>query len=78
MMDNDGEGGKSDEGRETKLFSEWIRRAIFWAWDFLTGSKVRKHYLDVKYIMENGINPDAAKKQDDYLYSIFRYATENV
>jgi phenylacetate-CoA ligase len=60
------------------LFSEWIRWAIFWAWDFLTGSKVRKHYLDIKYIMENGINPNAAKKQADYLHSILRYATENV
>jgi phenylacetate-CoA ligase len=66
------------KGWSTMLFGEWIRRVIFWAWDFLTGSKVRKHYLDIKYILENGTDPNAAKKQVDYLYSILRYAAENV
>ncbi len=60
------------------LLGEWIRRAGFWAMDFLTGSKVRKHYADIKNIMENGTNPEVSKMQEDYLNSILKYATENV
>jgi len=46
--------------------------------DFLTGSQVRKHYVDVKNIMENGMDPHVSKIQDNYLNSILKYATENV
>ncbi len=60
------------------LLGEWIRRAGFWTLDFLTGSKARKHYIDIKNIMENGIDPNVSKIQDDYLSSILKYATENV
>jgi phenylacetate-CoA ligase len=60
------------------LFSEWIRRALFWALDFITGSKVRKHYVDIRNMMEYGIDPDISKMQEDYLKSILDYATENV
>jgi hypothetical protein len=40
------------------IHNEWIRREGFWAVDFLKGSKVRKYYVDVKYIMGNGVNPN--------------------
>ena len=60
------------------LFSEWIRRVGFWAQDFISGSKVRKHYVDIKKIMENGSNPDVSKLQEDYLNNILTYATEHV
>jgi phenylacetate-CoA ligase len=60
------------------LFGEWIRRLGFWVLDFLRGSKVRKHFVDIKNIMENSSNPDVIKRQDDYLTSILKYATENV
>ena len=60
------------------MFSEWIRRVAFWGQDFLTGSNVRKHYVDIKNIMENNINPNTSKKHEDYLYDILKYATENV
>ena len=60
------------------MFSEWIRRVAFWGQDFLTGSNVRKHYVDIKNIMENNINPNMSKKHEDYLYDILKYATENV
>jgi phenylacetate-CoA ligase len=59
-------------------FSEWIRRVIFWALDFLLDSKVRKHYLDIRNIMDNGINPKVSNMQLEYLHSIIKYATENV
>jgi len=60
------------------LFCEWIRRVGFWSLDFLTGSKVRRHYVDIKSIMENGIDPNVIKMQQDYLNSILKYAIENV
>jgi phenylacetate-CoA ligase len=60
------------------LFSEWIRRVGFWTLDFLRGSKVRKHYVDVKNIMENGTDQNFSKIQNDYLNNILKYATENV
>jgi phenylacetate-CoA ligase len=66
------------EGRKTMLFSEWIRREVFWAWDFLRGSKVRKHYVDIKNILENGTNPEVVKIREGYLSDILKYATEHV
>jgi phenylacetate-CoA ligase len=64
------------KAEKTLLFSEWSRRAGFWALDFLSGSKVRKHYIDIKSIMEN--DPNASGKQEEYLYRTLKYAAENV
>jgi phenylacetate-CoA ligase len=60
---------------KTMLFSEWIRRAGFWSVDFLSGSPIRNHYVDIRNIMENGSKPDVSKM---YLNGILKYATENV
>jgi phenylacetate-CoA ligase len=60
------------------LLSEWIRRAIFWSLDFLMGSRVRKHFIDIKNIMENGSNTNVSKIREEYLQDILEYATENV
>jgi phenylacetate-CoA ligase len=60
------------------LFSERIRRAGFWTVDFLLGSKVRKHFNDIRNIMENGADPNVSKRQGDYLNGILIYATKNV
>jgi phenylacetate-CoA ligase len=57
---------------------EWMRRAGFWALDFLTGSKVRSHYADIKNMLENGTDADISKKHADYLTGMLKYATENV
>jgi phenylacetate-CoA ligase len=62
----------------TMFFSEWIRRKTFWAQDFLTGSKIRKHYIDIKNVMENGMDPNVTKSHADKLNGILKYATENV
>jgi len=60
------------------MFSEWIRREIFWVQDFLTGSNVRKHFVDIKNIVENDLNPNVSIKHENYLFDILKYATENV
>lgn len=60
------------------MFSEWIRRTAYWTLDFLTGSKVRKHYEDIKKIMENVQGPDVIQIKEKYLADILKYATENV
>jgi phenylacetate-CoA ligase len=66
------------EPGKTMIFSEWIRRAGFWVLDFLSGSRVRKHYLDIRNIMENGLDPNVSKVHEEYLNSILSYASENV
>jgi phenylacetate-CoA ligase len=60
------------------MFSEWIRSVGFWGLDFLRGSKIRKHYADIKNIMENGSSSEVSKIQEDHLKSVLRYASENV
>lgn len=57
------------------MFSESIRGTAFWTLDFLRGSKVKNHYLDIKNIMENN---GCKGKQQGYLEDILKYATENV
>jgi phenylacetate-CoA ligase len=59
-------------------FNEWIRKEAFWGFDFLTGSKIRKHYLDIRNIMEKGRDAMVSKKPEEYLQGIMKYATENV
>jgi phenylacetate-CoA ligase len=60
------------------LLSERVRRAGFWIIDFLTGSRVRRHYSDIRNIMENYGDPNVSKNLEGYLRDILTYATENV
>ncbi len=60
------------------LFSEWIRRAIFWVVDFISGLSIRRHYADIRNIMENHKDSNVSKIQDNYLNNILNFATENV
>jgi len=60
------------------IYSEWIRRAGFWGLDYLRGSNIRRHYADIKYIMENQVSPNVTIMQERYLNDILKYATENV
>jgi len=64
--------------RSVAMFGEWARRAGYWGLDFLRGSNVRKHYLDIKNILENGMDPLVLKKQAERLNGILKYATENI
>src|SRR5512141_454067 len=59
-------------------FSEWIRRVGYWSVDLLRGGKVRRHYLDIRDILENEAGPQASRKKEEYLRSILAYAVENV
>lgn len=60
------------------LLSEWIRKEAFWMLDFLRGSRIRRHYLDIQGILHDYSDPAAIKKHDEYLQDILKYATENV
>ncbi len=60
------------------MFSDWVRRNVYWTLDFLRGSKVRKHYYDIKNMMENGTASSVLEAQENYLSDILRYATKNV
>jgi phenylacetate-CoA ligase len=59
-------------------FSEWIRKEVFWDFDFLTGAKIRKHYLDIRNLMEGGRDALVSERLEQYLHGIMKYAIENV
>ena len=54
------------------MFGEYFRRMVFWTLDFLKGSCVRKHYLDIKRRMDCNAAPE------ENLCSIMEYAIQNV
>lgn len=54
------------------MISEISRRYAYWVLDFLRGSKVRKHYNDIKYIIEN--NDETASIREKYLNDILNHA----
>ncbi len=56
------------------MISEISRRYAYWVIDFLRGSKVRKHYNDIKYIIEN--NDETASIRERYLNDILNYAVK--
>ena len=60
------------------MFGEWIRRNGFWTLDFVRGSRVRKHLVDIREIMENVDSPSSIDRQNRYLADILGYAAENV
>lgn len=60
------------------MAGEWVRWAGFWTVDFLRGSAVRKHYLDVKNIMQNADSPLSARTRAQHLERMLRYAVDNV
>lgn len=60
------------------MLSEWMRRSGFWMLDFLKGSKVRKHLINIEFIMENIDDPRIRKMQDNYLQQMLIYAKERV
>ncbi len=56
------------------MLSEWIRSASYWTLDFLRGSSVKKHYEDIKSIIEK--NEVTSQKKN--LNNILDYASTNV
>ncbi|TYA71823.1 phenylacetate--CoA ligase family protein [Seonamhaeicola marinus] len=58
--------------------AEKIRYSFFWFFDFLNGSDVKKHYNDVKFVLENYNSPKSKAKRDSYLVNILSHATKTV
>lgn len=56
--------------------NERIRNLSFWIIDFLRGGKVRKHYQDVKHIIEKPNHPLSLGKKEQYLKDILEHATQ--
>ena len=48
------------------MFGEWIRRNGFWTLGFVRGSRVRKHLVDIREIMENVDSPSSIDRQNRY------------
>ena len=59
------------------MIGDFIRRNAFWMLDFLRGSKIRRHFIDIKRIMETD-ETSRSKIQSKYLFDILKYATDNV
>ncbi|MBW1298775.1 CoF synthetase, partial [Aquimarina litoralis] len=55
--------------------NERIRNLSFWIIDFIKGGNVRKHYQDIKYIIENPNDPLSIEKKAKYLEEVLQHAT---
>lgn len=56
---------------------ERIRYLTFWFLDFLKGGKVKRHYNDIKNILENYNSSESKSKRDEYLLDLLNHATKN-
>lgn len=54
--------------------TEKIRHYSFWLIDFLKGSKIRKHYNDIRSILNNYNTVESIKKKESYLTKIINHA----
>ncbi len=59
-------------------FGEKIRHLFYWFLDFLKGGKVKKHYNDIKFILENYNTTKSKSKRDNYLLDILNHAAKTV
>lgn len=59
------------------LAFEHIRKCVFWSLDFLKGSPIKRHYKEVKFIMENPNTHQASTIKANRLKEILKYASEN-
>ncbi len=60
------------------MFGEWIRRAVYWSVDFLSGSKVRMQFRDIQRTMEHATDQETIMYQKAFLERILNYAQERV
>lgn len=56
------------------MFSEKIRRCVYWALDFIKGSQVRKHKKEIKYILENAGSEEVAQINTAHLSALLSHA----
>ena len=59
-------------------FLEKARYYSFWISDLLKGGKVKSHYNDVKFIIENFNDTESKNKRDQHLLELLNHAVENV
>ena len=55
--------------------NESLRRSIFWSLDFLKGRPIRRHYNEVKYLLNHPSSENARKIRKDNLQTLFKHAT---
>lgn len=53
---------------------EVARQYSFWLWDFVKGGKIRAHYKDVQFILNNWPSKEAQDKRDKYLARLLNHA----
>ena len=58
------------------IILEKLRNFSFWFIDYLRGSKIKKHYNEVKFISENYASPKSKQKRDESLNNILNHATK--
>ncbi|SEK53172.1 phenylacetate-CoA ligase [Aquimarina amphilecti] len=54
--------------------NEKIRNISFWIVDFVSGGKVKRHYLDIKNIIENPLDDTVLNKRSEFLKDILEHA----
>ncbi|WP_108804116.1 phenylacetate--CoA ligase family protein [Aquimarina sp. Aq107] len=54
--------------------NEKIRNISFWIVDFVSGGKVRRHYLDIKDSIENPLEKAVLDKQSKFLKDVLKHA----
>lgn len=58
------------------ILLELIRKYSFWTGDFFKGSQIKKHYNDIKFIIENYNTIEAKKSRDNHLKNLLSQALE--
>ncbi len=56
---------------------EYTRKKTFWFLDFLKGSKVRVHYDEIKFIMENYTTHESTELRAENLHKLLTHATSS-
>jgi phenylacetate-CoA ligase len=58
-------------------FTDKMRSHAFWLTDALKGSRVRKHYNDIKLIYENLDSPEVTEKRSKFLFDLLDHAVRS-
>ncbi len=58
-----------------KKATEKLRKLVFWTIDFIKGSKVRKHYNDIKFILENYDSKESKDRRGLHLSRLLKHAS---
>lgn len=52
-----------------------VREYVYWILDFLKGSRIRKHYNEIQFVIENSNHPNSIKIQERRLNELLNHAT---